>query len=159
MKWNIREVGQASKSKTGTMHRRWEMTRWSVNTLLPEIYDFKTVISSKLWISTMLDCYRPPRYSYSLVQHSFHRFGLLNLPMTKYGNWWSWWQLDEAFQWSKTLLQRSVTGRYFKGCKSQDNHEYNHSGGVLDGWCDQLITLDKAIKKMLLEKTCPQRKF
>ena len=35
VKGNIREVRQALKSMTGTMHRRLEMMRWSVNTLLP----------------------------------------------------------------------------------------------------------------------------
>ena len=36
----------------------------------------------------MLDCYRPPQYSKSPVKCSRHRFGLLNLPMAKYGEYY-----------------------------------------------------------------------
>ena len=36
----------------------------------------------------MLDCYRPPQYSKFPVQCSRHRFDLLNLPMTKYGEYY-----------------------------------------------------------------------
>ena len=35
----------------------------------------------------MLDCYRPPQYSKFPEQCSRHSFGLLNLPMTKYGEY------------------------------------------------------------------------
>ena len=54
VKLNISEVRQASKSMTRTLHRSFEITRWSVNTLLSlEKCNFKTVIL-KILISMTL---------------------------------------------------------------------------------------------------------